>query len=260
MHARIFATVLPIVLAVLSAITLIAQSESSKPEWETLARAPLPEGVEPILSINSLALPAEPVPRITQPHTHSGPVIAYIVKGEIENQVEPEPPAVHRPGSFFLEPPMHVHKMLRNLSSTEPAMLIVCQVGRTGVPESLTKTLEDEPVPLLQFHFGEPAPPLRYQFKVPLRSTANQELKLLRLTLPPRAKADFPHTGPALIFVLEGTIRTSATSVPVLTHASGALFLDPAYRAGLSFRNTSGAPAKLLLYHLADKDGGAVPR
>jgi hypothetical protein len=254
MHARIFATALPIGLAVLSAMSLIAQSESGKPEWETLARAPLPEGVEPVLSINSLALPAEPVPRVTQPHTHSGPVVAYIVRGEIENQVEPEPPVVHRPGSFFLEPPQHVHKMLRNRSTTEPAMLIICQVGRTGVPDSLTKTLEpDEPVQLLEFHFGEPVQPLRYQFKVPFRSAVNQELRVLRLTVPPGANADFPHTGPALVFVLEGTIRTSGRSVPVRTYASGNLFHDPAYRAGVAFRNVSREPAKLLLYQVSEQ-------
>jgi quercetin dioxygenase-like cupin family protein len=255
MHARTFAPVVSVVAVVLSGI-VIAQSPSPQPDWETLARAPLPDGVEPILSINSLALPAEAVPRITQPHTHSGPVIAYILKGEIENQIEPEPPIVHKSGSFFIEPPMHVHKMLRNVSAIEPAMLIVSQVGRTAVPDSLTKTLEDEPVPLLQFHFGEPAPPLRYQFKVPLRSTKSQEFKLLRLTLPAGASADFPHTGPALIYVLEGMVRTMATAVPVRTYVAGELFLDPAYRAGVSFRNTSKALATLLLYQIAEKSGG----
>ena len=68
-NARILATVLTIALAARSAAGLAAQSAAAGPQWETLAQAPLPEGVEPNLSINSLTLPAEPVPRITQPHT-----------------------------------------------------------------------------------------------------------------------------------------------------------------------------------------------
>ena len=246
--ARILATVLTVALAAVPAAGLVSQSGAERPEWETLAQAPLPEGVEPILSINSLTLPAEPVPRIAQPHTHSGPVVAYIVKGEIENQIEPDPPAIHKPGGFFLEPPMHVHKMLRNLSTTEPATLIICQVGRTRVPESLLKPLQETPVKLLQS---------QHQWQVPLRTTVNQELRVLRLVLPAGVRADSrAHTGPGVVYVLEGTIRTSATSVPIQTHGAGDVFLDPVYRAGLAFRNASTSePAKLLLFQVSEKAG-----
>ena len=247
-NTRILATVLTMALAAASASGLVAQSGAAAPEWETLAQAPIPEEAEPILNINSLTLPAEPVPRITQPHTHSGPVVAYIVTGEIENQIEPEPPAIHKPGGFFLEPPMHVHKMIRNLSTTEPATLIICQVGRTRVPESLLKPLEEEAAKLLQS---------QHQWQVPYRTTVNQELRVFRLTLPPGGRAEsHAHTGPGLVYVLKRKIRTSATSVPMQTYGAGDLFLDPSYRAGLAFRNaSSSAPAKLLLYHVSEKGG-----
>jgi quercetin dioxygenase-like cupin family protein len=242
--ARILTTVLTIALAAVSAAGLVAQSGARGPAWETLAQAPLPEGVEPILSINSLTLPAEPVPRITQPHTHTGPVVAYIVAGEIENQIEPDPPVVHKPGGFFLEPPMHVHRMLRNLSTTEPATLIICQVGRTRVPESLLQPLHEEAAKLLQS---------QHQWQVPFRTAAHQELRVFRLTLPAGSRAESrAHTGPGMVYVLRGTVTTSASSVPMQTFGAGDLFLDPAYRAGLEFRNSSSEPATLLLYQVSE--------
>jgi hypothetical protein len=224
---------------------LVAQSASGDAQWETLARAPLPAGIEPILNINALRLPPEPTPRVTQPHTHSGPVVGYIVDGQIENQIEPEAPVIHKPGGFFLEPPMHVHTVLRNLSTTDSATLIICQVGRTRVPESLLKPLTEEAIRLVES--DQP-------WQTTFRSAANQELRVYRLTLPAGASVDSrPHTGPGFVYVLRGRVRTSAASVPVRTHRAGDLFLDPAYRAGLAFTNTSQRePATLLLYQVGE--------
>jgi quercetin dioxygenase-like cupin family protein len=238
---RVIATVLTAVLATASAAMLVAQSGAARPEWETLVRAPLPEDGEPMLSVNGLTLPAQPVAE----HSHAGPVVGYILQGEIENQVEPEPPAIHKPGGFFYEPPRHVHKIMRNLSA-EPAKLIVFQAGRTGVPASLTKVLS-EPTKLVLTTFT--------QWKVTIPSTMNQELRLLRLTLPASARGDVrTHAGPGLVYVLEGTIRTSGLPAQSSTYAAGDLFLDPANQTGLTFKNASGnEPAKLLLYHVSEK-------
>lgn len=68
----------------------------------------------------------------SQPHEHTGPVFAYILQGEIENQVDPGPPRRYRAGDYFYEPPLHVHRMMRNLSATEPARVLVFQVGQKG--------------------------------------------------------------------------------------------------------------------------------
>ncbi|TAM78658.1 MAG: cupin domain-containing protein [Acidobacteria bacterium] len=68
----------------------------------------------------------------SQPHKHTGPVFAYLLDGEIENQVDPDPPRSYKPGEFFYEPPMHIHRSLRNLSSTKPAKLLIFQVGEKG--------------------------------------------------------------------------------------------------------------------------------
>ena len=62
-------------------------------------------------------------------HRHTGPVFAYILQGEIENQVEPEAPKTYKAGDFFYEPPMHVHRELKNLSATKAAKILVVEVG-----------------------------------------------------------------------------------------------------------------------------------
>ena len=239
---RSIATVMTIVLAVASAAMLVAQSGPESPVWETLVRAPLPETIEPILSINGLTMPQKPVAE----HSHAGPVVGYILQGEIENQVEPEPPAIHKPGGFFYEAPRHVHKIMRNLG-TEPATLIIVQAGRTGVPASLTKTLPGQATRLV--------PPEFVQWQVPFSLTAQQELRVLRLTLPAGARSDAPpHSGPGVVYVLEGSITTSDTSASPQTHAAGDLLLDPANGPGLTLKNASGSePARLLLYHITSK-------
>ena len=133
---------------------------------------PLPEDAEPRLSVVSIPVPpAPPEPRSTGAgHTHAGPVFAYILQGNIENQVEPDLPAVYKPGDFFYKAPGRVHRFLRNLSTTEPAKLIVFQSGATGTPAPVIRTLHQEP----------------------LLTTKNQEVSLLRLTLAPLSLSETP--------------------------------------------------------------------
>jgi quercetin dioxygenase-like cupin family protein len=134
---------------------------------------------------------------------------------------------------------------MRSLSA-EPAKLIIFQAGRTGVPASLTKTL-NEPTTLVPSTFT--------QWKVPIPSTVNQELRLLRLTLPAGARADArTHTGPGLVYVVEGTITKLGSPLQSQTYVAGDLFPDPANQTGLTFTNASGTePAKLLLYHVSER-------
>jgi quercetin dioxygenase-like cupin family protein len=239
---RIIATILTAVLAAISTHRLPAQSGSESPEWETLMRVSLPEDVEAILSVNSLTMPAQPVAA----HSHAGPVVGYIVQGEIENQVEPDPPAIYKSGGFFYEAPRHVHKIMRNLSA-EPARLVIFQAGRTGVPAALTKVLDGESTKLFLPQFT--------QWQVPLPSTVNQELRLLRLMLPASTRSTArAHSGPGLVYILEGTVTTTGTLVRTQTYSAGDLFVDPANQAELVFTNASGSePATLLLYHVSDK-------
>lgn len=226
--SRIIAIVLT---AAIRVVPLAAQSVPGKPAWESLMRAPVPEESLPNISVVSIPVgPAPAVPRDPGPgHTHPGPVFAYILQGTIENQVEPDPPYIYAAGDYFQEVPMHVHRFLRNLSTTEPAKLIIFQEGsdnRKAAPG--IKTLIEEPLP----------------------STANQEVILLRLTLPAGTLSEGrEHSGPAFVYVVDGRIEISGT-----THAAGDLFLEPAYPKGITYRNGSDSdPATLLVYHVSEK-------
>src|SRR5262245_33179096 len=108
-----------------------AQSAATTPTWDVLVRVPLAVDSEPVISVNGLTMPREPVAE----HSHPGATIGYIAAGEIENQVVPDPRAMLRPGGHFYEAPRQLHKVMRSLS-TEPAKLLVFHAGRTGVPAS----------------------------------------------------------------------------------------------------------------------------
>ena len=96
---------------------------------KTLMEEPLAPIPNAEVSVITLTVPPG---SSSPPHRHIGPVFAYVLEGTIENQVDPNPPHTYRPGQFFYEPPMHVHRMLRNLSKTRPATLLIFQVGEKG--------------------------------------------------------------------------------------------------------------------------------
>jgi quercetin dioxygenase-like cupin family protein len=243
--SRIIVTILVCLASVISA-RLVAQSSDTKPEWEILVRSPVPDGIDPVISVNGLTMPAQPVAE----HSHAGPTIGYIVHGEIENQVEPDPPSRYEPGGFFSEAPRQTHKVMRNLGA-EPAKLIIFHAGRTGVPAPLLKPLPSEPTKL---SFAE-----QTQWQVPLPSTAKQELRLIRLTLPTDTRAEpAAHSGPGLIHVLEGTLTVFGVGPQAQTYVAGDVFLDPANRTGLIYRNIGNRePTRLLLFHVADPQAPA---
>jgi quercetin dioxygenase-like cupin family protein len=96
---------------------------------DDLMREPLVEMQNPEVTMLTLTL----APGATShPHKHTGPVFAYILEGSILNQVDPEPARTYHRGDFFYEPPMHVHRQLKNLSATETAKILVVQVGEKG--------------------------------------------------------------------------------------------------------------------------------
>jgi quercetin dioxygenase-like cupin family protein len=244
MSVRLGVAALTAAMATVLVVQVAGQAENTPaaPMWEALVRVPLPADSEPVISVNGLTMPTDPVPE----HSHPGATIGYIAAGEIENQVMPAMPAVHKPGGHFFEAPRQVHKMMRNLSA-EPAKLLIFHAGRTGVPASLLKPLPAEPTKL---SFTVPT-----QWQVQLPSTANQELRLIRLTLPVGARSEVAtHSGPGLMYVLEGSISVVGGGAPQpVTYSAGDLLLDPANRSGLIYRNLTGKePAKLLLYHVTD--------
>jgi quercetin dioxygenase-like cupin family protein len=84
-----------------------------------------------------MTLVAAPGAASTGAHQHPRPVFAYVLRGEIESQVDPDPSKVYRAGDVFYEPPMHVHRLFRNPSKTEPADILIFQVGEKGQPRTM---------------------------------------------------------------------------------------------------------------------------
>jgi hypothetical protein len=78
--------------------------------------------------------PNEQTHRVFPAHKHSGPVFAYVLEGSVENQVDPDEPKTYHAGDVWYEPAMHVHRLLRNLSDTAPARILVFQVLPKGKP------------------------------------------------------------------------------------------------------------------------------
>ena len=119
--------------ALVDAQTLPASGHGTagNPSVHSLMKEPLAPVPNPIVNVITL----EVAPGSTSaPHEHTGPVFAYILEGEIENQVAPNAPKRYGPGDYFYEPPMHEHKMLKNLSQTKPAKLLIFEVEQKGRP------------------------------------------------------------------------------------------------------------------------------
>lgn len=96
---------------------------------QTLMQESLAEIPNAELRVSTLTVPPG-APSL--PHKHTGPVFAYLLEGEIENQVDPSPPQRYKAGEYFYETPMHVHRLLRNLSGTETAKLLIFEIGEKG--------------------------------------------------------------------------------------------------------------------------------
>ena len=97
----------------------------------------LPESVASMLILTIPPHNPSSPPRAFPAHQHPGPVFAYILEGNIENQVEPDPPKTYAAGDVFYEPTMHVHRSLRNSSETQPAKILIFQIVPNGKPGAI---------------------------------------------------------------------------------------------------------------------------
>jgi quercetin dioxygenase-like cupin family protein len=73
-------------------------------------------------------------------HQHPGPTFGYVVKGRIRWAIDGEPAKVLEAGQSFFEPLGSVHSTSANASATEPAVISVVIVGKTGEPLSKPAT------------------------------------------------------------------------------------------------------------------------
>jgi quercetin dioxygenase-like cupin family protein len=213
-------------------LPLLGQPSAGPPpiSAKLLMRQPLPETGDPKVSVISLPIPGG---LTAGPHTHAGQVFAYILQGDIENQVEPDPPKIYHAGDFFYEPAMHVHRLLRNLSNTEPAKLLVFQVGDTGKASPAVKTLMQEP----------------------LTDLTNREASVLTLAIAPKAVSEpHKHPGPVIAYVLKGEIENQVDPDQPKIYRVGDLFYEPPMHVHRLLRNRSTTePAELLIFQVGEK-------
>ena len=71
------------------------------------------------------------------PHRHSGPVLAYVIEGTVENQVDPEEVKKFSAGDSWFEPAMHTHMVMHNPSDTARAQVLAILLTPKGKPETL---------------------------------------------------------------------------------------------------------------------------
>jgi quercetin dioxygenase-like cupin family protein len=212
-----------------SSAYLFAQTPASPAGIATkiLMQEPLGDQSEPKMVLSVLNVAAG----VTIPsHSHAGSVFAYILQGDIENQVEPDPPMVYHAGGFFHERPRQVHRLLRNLSTTEPAKILVFQ-----------NTASSAANPLIQ---------------EPLANIANQEVTVMTLVAAPGAASAgvHQHPGPVFAFVLKGEIESQVDPGPPKIYRAGEVFYEPPMHAHRLFRNLSKTePAELLIFQVGEK-------
>jgi quercetin dioxygenase-like cupin family protein len=80
---------------------------------------------------------------VSASHQHSGPTFGYVVRGSIKWAIDGEPAKTLTAGQSFFEPLGSVHSTSANASDTEPAVISVVIVGKTGEP--LTKPATAKP-------------------------------------------------------------------------------------------------------------------
>ncbi|HVZ21686.1 MAG TPA: DUF3179 domain-containing (seleno)protein [Vicinamibacterales bacterium] len=204
-----------------------AHTPTAAVEWETLIRAPLEAGIDPVISVFSLS------PRATKGtlgagHRHPGPVFGYILRGEVENQVLPDPPAVYTTGQVFFEAPRHLHIVMRNTSETAPATVLAFLAGmRTGANAAAKPVVEAD-----------------------FPSADGQEVVLRRLTLAAGKSVAAPAVAtPSLVAVVAGQVDVTDRDGRASDHAPGDAFVRPAH-ARLVFRNTGRTPAQVVFYEV----------
>jgi hypothetical protein len=205
--------------------------------WEPLLRAPLPpDAISRLIALKLTVSPARTGTDSAGPgHQHGAPVMAYLLKGRIENEMEHGPLRVYERDGFFYEAPGQVRKTLRNLSRTRPAEILIFTGDDAG----------KEPAPLIA---------------APLTKTVDKEISLLRLTLGAGATAAAPpHSDAALVYVLAGTIETTSAASTSESHAAGSIFVVAPHEGTLRYRNKSRFEAARILMFAATTRPMAAP-
>jgi quercetin dioxygenase-like cupin family protein len=121
----------------------------------SLGQEPAPASASKVTKLLQKDLPADANEEVTvvtvdyapgagsEAHRHPGPVIGYVLEGEVEIEVDSKdagdgtPLKTFRAGEIFFEPQGAVHKVSRNASKTKPARILAFVVSKKGAPLKL---------------------------------------------------------------------------------------------------------------------------
>jgi quercetin dioxygenase-like cupin family protein len=67
----------------------------------------------------------------SRPHRHPGPVVGYVLDGELEVAVDDGPAKVYKKGEAWFEPGRALHRVNRNPSKTKPARFLAFMLMTT---------------------------------------------------------------------------------------------------------------------------------
>lgn len=84
-----------------------------------------------VLTVREIVLPPGSV---GEKHRHPGPVVVYVIDGDLEIQLQGQPPHVYHRGETFSEDPGQLHLSSRNASQTTPVRLLSYILSRNGEP------------------------------------------------------------------------------------------------------------------------------
>jgi quercetin dioxygenase-like cupin family protein len=71
---------------------------------------------------------------VDAPHRHPGHAFVYVLEGSVEMQMEGGELRTLKAGDTFYEDPRHTHPVGRNVSSTQPAKLLVFFITDRNAP------------------------------------------------------------------------------------------------------------------------------
>jgi quercetin dioxygenase-like cupin family protein len=69
-------------------------------------------------------------------HSHDATVVAYVLGGAVDSQVDDEPLRTYRTGDHWQEAPGARHAVSRNASATQPATFLVVMLADRGSREA----------------------------------------------------------------------------------------------------------------------------
>lgn len=133
---RLARTLLTLGLALGAAGTALAHESAGEESVQPVMREALPDAPGKQVALVTVAYAPG---QASTPHSHPGPVFAYVLEGSVVSQLAGEAPRTYTQGQSWYEPPGAHHVVSRNGSATQPARLLAWLIG--GEREALKQPL-----------------------------------------------------------------------------------------------------------------------